>query len=81
MIGYYGSLSLTAAFSEGVALVGRFDLPPLGDFSRGVAGFAAFSAALGDFSLGAGDFPPFSPLGLFAFADRLPDCGLFALAC
>ncbi len=52
-------------FSDGVALVGRFDLVPFGDFSRGVGGLAAFSAGL----------------GLLAFADRPPDCGLFDFTC
>ncbi len=59
------SRSLTDCFSDGAALVGRFGFPVLGDFSLGVGGFAAFSAAF----------------GLFTFADRAPDCGLFGLTC
>jgi hypothetical protein len=42
-------------------------LPPLGDFSRGVDGLAALSAAC-------------AARGLFTFADRVPDCGLAAFA-
>jgi hypothetical protein len=63
----------TLTFSDGVALVGRFVLLPLGDFSRG-GDLAVFSRV--------GDLAAFSPArGLFALADRLPDAGLFAFAC
>ena len=64
----------TIDFSDGVALVGRFHLSPLSDFSRVVGDFDVFSR--GDVG-----FEPLSPFGLFTFVERVPEAGRFDLIC